>query len=169
MRTITHHFMHNTAELTLAIIEFLQTDPAGLDAAEWTVWPHFVRVNRQALTNILASMPKPAVVAVLAEPHAIFLLPFADTSTSVRARMEHERQNQQGFFAGKYAAMHNTAADSRILFGTPARRLEIPYPIVAQWMSEFLMATPWTILQHTIKDEPPVRFRIRGPDRKWST
>lgn len=161
--------MTNTAAVTYAILEFLQTNPAASETAEWTVWPAFVRVGRQELTELLASIPKPALIGILAEPHAIIVLPFDDTSHGVRARLEQERQNQQLYFASKYAGMSNTEADSRILFGTPARQMEILYPTLAQWMGEFVISSPWSILQHAVEGEPPVRFRIRRSDRKWST
>jgi hypothetical protein len=123
------------AELTLRLIRTGQEalDPRS-SMVDWMVFPEMTQVSWPGAAEILASAPKPVLVCALVEPGTIALWSMAALAHRGRAALEHQIQNQSGYYDAKLSALGLAVADS---IETPDDEFRLSVAEFKEWAREY--------------------------------
>lgn len=159
--------MDRCAELTLHVLRFVQQplDPP-CSPREWLIVPEGRRLGWIATREHLAGLPKPLMVAALAEPGMIGTWNVATLPDQSAASARQSFASQQQWLEGA-VAQYGWSAGDRVLFETAGDSLEMSLADLRRWLQEYAFFAGWTVSEGPDQDRP-ARLLIRRPDGAWS-
>jgi hypothetical protein len=155
------------AALTLHVSRFVQmpVDPPA-SPTRWTFVPEGRRATWDEAAALLASAPKPLMVAPLLEPGALGSWGVRALAGDDLRRAQHELANQ---LAGLKHLLDQLGIsdDAEVLFETPGDQLSLPVSELQRWFTEYLVFVGWTLGSGPDPDRS-VRLLVRRSDGAWS-
>lgn len=147
-------FPLDAARLAAAMLRFQEplaplmegTTPAGhpvvgVDAYSFVPFPK--RVLREDVPEFLAALPCPAMLAPTISRGIVSVTLLDELSSERRAAMQHELDNQLGFFRDDRFA---TASDTdRVLLEFDDESLEFPFGAVRLWAGRYGILVGWNL------------------------
>jgi hypothetical protein len=129
--------MDRCAEMTLRLV---RTGQEALDPRSsligWTLFPSIKQMSWSEARDILASAPKPVLVAALIEPGAIALWSMAELEHQGRAALEYQIRNQSEYYDAKLRAIGLATADA---IETPDGEFRLSMSDFKQWTHDYCM------------------------------
>ncbi len=156
------------AQITIALVEFVQTALAVAARTYWRVLPSPLPLRRNDVVKTLASRPKPIRVAPLAQPGALGTWPYEPANElerklfEQRARKIENRVHEilEPFTAGGHPVP--------VLLAHEAADWLVPSDAVEVWSRDYVLdGVGWILVDSGGDPRAPVRFILSRPDGTW--
>jgi len=153
------------AELTLSLIRLVQeTEALNRTNVEWVIFPDGRHAPWAEARDILATTPKPVLIAALLEPGWIAMWCLGDMSSVDRARAESELENQCGYFDDKLRRF-GLSDDDRIALTTLAGEHTMSVADFRRWMREYALSIGISLDKSTVARTGRIVVRPPGGGR----
>lgn len=153
------------AELTLQIARLVHERPnPPRSPARWSFWPQGDHVTWAEAREVLATVPKPVIVAPLIEPGVIGLWTTASVTASQRAAFDTQLANQVQYYIEKLAALGLTDAEAvRFEPATPECTLSVSD--FFRWTREYIIGVGMSLAPSPVARVARITVRPPGGGR----
>jgi hypothetical protein len=131
--------MDAAAELTLQIAQAMQRRDISQSPPHWIFWPEGTRATWAEARDLLASAPKPLLIAPLIEPGSLGLWQASAFDEAKRTAFGHQFQNQLGYYAEKLTALGLSPGDT-LRFDAGNSPCTIRVSEFLTWAAEYALA-----------------------------
>jgi hypothetical protein len=156
------------AQITIALVEFVQTALAVAARTYWRVLPSPLPLRRIDVVKILAAMPKPIRVAPLAQPGALGTWPYEPANEVERKLFEQRArriENRVHEILEPFTAGGNPVP---VLLEHEATEWLVPSDAVEAWSRDHVLdGVGWILVDSGGDPRAPVRFVLSRPDGTW--
>jgi len=156
------------AQITVALIEFVQTALAVAARSYWRVLPNPLPLRRDDVVTTLANLPKPIRVAPLAQPGAVGTWPYTPTSDLERTLFEQRARNVQSRVDEILGPFAQDDRQVPVLLEHGTTETIVQSGDVQQWSRDYVLdGVGWILVDSGGDPRAPVRFILSRPDGTW--
>jgi Clp amino terminal domain, pathogenicity island component len=156
------------AQITIALVEFVQTALAVAARSYWRVLPSPLPLRRPDVVTTLASLPKPIRVAPLAQPGALGTWPYTPASDLERTLFEQRAAKVQSRVREILEPFTKGGETVRVLLAHESTEWLVPSDAVEQWSRDYVLdGVGWILVDSGGDPRAPVRFILSRPDGTW--
>jgi len=155
------------AQITVALVEFVQTALAVAARSYWRVLPNPLPLQRSDVITTLAHLPKPIRVAPLAQPGALGTWPYAPSSELEKTLFKQSARNLQKRVQ-EILAPFTQDGPVPILLEHETTQWILKSDDVEQWTRDYVLdGVGWILVDSGGDPRAPVRFVLCRPDGTW--
>ncbi len=168
IRDVTHPESDVPAQITIALVEFVQTALAVAARSYWRVLPNPLPLRRTDVVMTLAALPKPLRVAPLAQPGALGTWPYEANTDLERQLFDELARKVQNRVAEILSAHVADGESVPVLLEHEASEWLVPSTAVQRWSKDYVMdGVGWILVDSGGDPRAPVRFVLSRPDGTW--
>lgn len=165
---LTPHELDEPAQITIALVEFVQTALAVAARSYWRVLPNPLPLRRNDVVTTLAALPKPVRVAPLAQPGALGTWPYSPSSELEKTLFEQRARSVQARVGEILAPFTEGDAPVPVILEHESTEWIFPSSAIEQWSKDYILdGVGWILVDSGGDPRGPVRFILGRPDGTW--